>query len=81
MPHQSELHGMSVVRDHGLPAYKSDLLEANAMGRFPDCKYARVTNGLAFPFELVEVVQLWIRAEDADVYPPVHEVSYAIENR
>jgi len=36
-----------------------EVLEANAMGRFPDCKYARVVKRPAFPFELVEVVQLW----------------------
>jgi hypothetical protein len=72
---------MSVIRNHGLPAYKSEVLEANAMGRFPDCKYARVVNGLAFPFELVEVVQLWRSINDADVYPPLHEISYAIESR
>jgi hypothetical protein len=69
----------AVIRDHGIRPYDSAALEANAMARHPECKYARVRNGLTAWFELVEVVQLWIRIEDCDVYQPLHELNYAIE--
>ena len=72
---------MSVIRDHGLSAYDSDALIANAMGRHPECNYGRVVSGIAGILELVEVVQLWVDADDEAHYPPRHSLSYAIENR
>lgn len=73
---------MSVIRDHGLPAYNSAILEANAKGRHPECHHARTANGLTACFELVEVVQMWDTIDDAiEQLRPKYELSYAIENR
>jgi hypothetical protein len=73
---------MSVIRDHGTPAYNSMILEANTKGRHPECRHACVVNGLTACFEIVEVVELWETIDDAiDQLRPKYELSYAIEGK
>jgi hypothetical protein len=73
---------MSIIRNHGLPAYSSQVLEANAKGRHPECNHARTVNGLTACFEIVEVVQMWETIDDAiEQCRPKYELSYSVENR
>lgn len=48
---------------------------ADALSRFPDCTYAKWTDGMAFPFTRTIVVELW---RNEDCYqagdPPRHVV-------